>query len=250
MISSGFKIGFERSLSMVFLVYWGLTSGPLATPSAAQAGLELKDRILAVVDEDPVLASDVERVITLGLAEPLPTTEEGGEESAEAFRRRVLEGLIEQRLRFHAVELFGFEEMPFEEVDLEVAKLEQRHGGAEGLERRLKEVGLSKDGLRQLLLRQLMVLTYIEERLGPRIFIRQEDIQAYYQDQLRPQLEAAGTPLPPLDQVRESIRRVLREKRLNDEIRQWTQELREAAEVKVMVSAPPEDLPPVVDRRP
>ena len=209
--------------------------------------LKLEDRILAVVDEDPILASDVRRVIRLGLAQP--ETGEDGEvlEDEKIFRRRVLESLIEQRLRFHAVELFGFQQMPVEAVDQELEKLRSSFEDPQELSRRRLEVGLDENGLRQLLRRQLLVLTYIEERLGPRIFIRQEDIQVYYQETLVPEMEASGAPLPPLPEVREQIRLVLREERLNEEIETWTRELREDAEIQVMIDPPDGPLPPVVD---
>ena len=236
------------------LAFLLLASSPAGAQAAAAkkdptaADLTLQDRILAVVDEDPILDSDVERVIRLGLAEP--EVGEDGEvlEDEAIFRRRVLEGLIEQRLRFHAVDSFGFQQMPPEYVDRELEKLRSRYKDSKELERRMAAVGLEEEGLRQLLRRQLLVLTYIEERLGPRIFIRQEDIQAYYQDTLVPQLKASGAEVPPLPEVREQIRLVLREQRLNDEIEKWTRELREEAEVQVMADPPDGTLPPVVRR--
>ena len=65
--------------------------------------------MLAVVDEDPVLASDVERAIRLGLEQPRPG------ETDERFRRRVLDALIDQRLQFHEIDRFNFEQVPVDE---------------------------------------------------------------------------------------------------------------------------------------
>lgn len=209
---------------------------------------ELKDRIFAVVDEDPILASDIDRVIALGLAEP--RVDEQGEplEDKTTFRRRALDAVIEQRLRFHAVEEVGFERVPTATVDAEVEKLQARFEDEDAFRRQIASVGLDEQSLRQLLTRQLMVLTFIEERLGPRIFIRLEEIQGYYQDVLVPQLEGSGdAPVPPMEAVREQIRDVLREQRLNEEILSWTEELRSQADVQLFLDAPPGDLPPVVD---
>src|SRR3954453_15101741 len=83
----------------------------LAAPPAPSAALALKDRIVAVVDEDPILLSDIERETGLGLVARNP-----GEDAA-AYRRRVLGLLIEQRLRFHEIDRFGFvqvQAVPFE----------------------------------------------------------------------------------------------------------------------------------------
>lgn len=215
----------------------------LTAPSAGmppQERLELEDRILAVVDEDPILDSDLERLVALGLVAPAP------DESPEAFRRRVLDALIEQRLRFHAIERFGFEEVPVAAIDEEIAQIRGRFEDEAAFRDELKRLGLSEKGLRQLLSRQLMVLTYIEERLGPRIFIRDQDIQAYYRQVLVPEL-GGDAAVPPIDEVRESIRRVLRERRLNEEIAKWSDELRDKADIRIYAE-PPRSLPPPVGR--
>jgi hypothetical protein len=61
-------------------------------------------------------------------------------------------------------------------------------------------------------------------------------------------MQRRGQPLPPLDDVRDDIRKVLREQRLNDEIRRWTAELRRDANIAVYLDSPEQPLPPVVHR--
>ncbi len=236
------------SLSVVgvFLLAGGAVS---AAPQGSDSSADhLDDRIFAVVDEDPILTSDIDRVIALGLV-PQELDEEGQPlEEEEAYRRRALDAVIEQRLRFHAVEELGFEQISLTAVDQEIERLRAGFEDPEALDRRREEAGLTDQGLRQLLTRQLMVLTYIEERLGPRIFIRLEEIQAYYQDVLVPRLASTqGAEAPPMESVREQIREVLRQQRLNEEIVRWTEELRTQANVELYLDLPPGDLPPVVD---
>lgn len=242
-LSSGYL---EKTLFQVVVL--ALLSVAGVFTAFAQEAPRLEDQVLAVVDEDPILYSDVERAIGLGLVIPETDAEGQPTEQPEAFRRRVLERLIEERLRFHTVESFGFEILPEEVIDAEVAQFKARYESPEELDRTLEAVNLDIEGLRQLLARQLKVLTYIEERLGPRIFIRREDVQVYYQDVLVPEMTAAGSEVPPLDEVRESIRLVLREQRLNQEITDWTQELRSRANVELFLNTP-DELPPVVEPR-
>ncbi len=99
--------------------------------------------------------------------------------------------------------------------------------------------------MRQILARQLSVLAYVEQRLGPRVFVGIEEIRKYYDEVLVPKLEAAGEPVPPIDEIRESIRAVLREERLDSEIDRWTAELRRQADVIDLLDAGGESLPPV-----
>jgi len=214
----------------------------LAAVSAvgAEGGAVVVDRIVAVVDEDPIFLSDVERFLALGNISPEP--------GIDKPRRRALDRLIDQRLRFHEVERHGFIPVSAEELDAQLEALTQRLGGPEALERRLAEAGIDRERLRYLLSRQLRVSRYIEERLGPRIFVDLEDVRAYYEGELADEMVRRGESLPPLDEVREPIRALLRERRLNREIEVWTAELRERADVVDHLDRLEDDLPPVVDR--
>ncbi|HEY7214050.1 MAG TPA: SurA N-terminal domain-containing protein [Thermoanaerobaculia bacterium] len=216
---------------------------PLAASAAAQAPKPvLQDKVLAVVDEDPILKSDLDRVIRLGFEQP-----KAGE-SAEAFRRRVLDGLIEERLRFHEIDRFGFQQVPVDEIEREVAKIRARFADEASFQKALKEVGLDAKKLRQIVARQLLVLTYVDERLGPRVFVSLEDINRYYRDVLTPEMQRRGQPVPPVEDVREDIREVLKQQRLTQEIATWTQELRTRADVIVYGERAGAPLPPVVKK--
>ena len=212
-----------------------------APPAPSTAAYELRDRIVAVVDEDPILASDVERVIALGLANREPG------ESQEAFSRRVLEGLIDQRLRAHEIDRFGLGQVDVKLVDEHVAEIRSRFESEEAFQRRLEELDLDLEGLRQLVARQLSVLEYVNERLAVRVFVTLDEINEYYEKVLVPQLRAQGAPVPPIEEVREDIRELLREQRLNREVETWTEQLRREADVSRFPDEPQGPLPPVVE---
>lgn len=201
------------------------------------------DRVLAVVDEETILASDVEQVIALGLIERQE------EESDEAFRQRALQELIEQKLRFHEIDRYGFTELPVQRVEEEFTEIRRRYAADGAWQARLAELGLDDQGVKALVARQLLVFTYIEERLGPRVFVSLEDIREYYDTVLVPEMNRRGAAVPPVDEVREQIREVLRQQRLNEELARWTEELRRDADIADYSDVEHEELPPVVDRR-
>lgn len=213
-------------------------------PAAAPAQPpKLKDRILAVVDEDPVLASDLDRVVKLGLARP--AAGEGG----EPFRRRVLDQLIDERLRFHEIERFGFEQVPVEEIEAQVAQIRAGFPSEAAFQQALREVGLTLQGLRLLVSRQLLVLAYVDERLGARVFVSLDDISRYYRTAFTAEMQKQGQPVPPLEDVRDQIREVLKQQKLNQELVAWTQELRREADVVIHAGQPAgKPLPPVVKK--
>jgi hypothetical protein len=184
------------------------------------------DRILAVVDDDPILASEAEQILAFGIVKPEP------DEDERDTYRRALDFLIEERLRFHEVDRFGFAEVPIDIVDGEFARLQKRLGGPAKFDKVLADLGLDEQGARQLLARQVMIWIYVEERLGARIFVSLEDISQYYDEELVPQLVGRGSEVPPMSEVREPIRSLLREQRMNDELERWTAELVQAADVE------------------
>jgi hypothetical protein len=232
-----------RLLAWTFLALWSATPPTPASAAEPMDGeLMLVDRVVAAVDGDPIFLSDVERAIALGLAEPEP------EEGERELRRRVLDGLIEQRLRFHEVERYETGPLAVEELEEQVARIRDRYPDDAAFQARLAELGLDEEGLRHLLARQLRVLRYVGERLGPRIFVEADEIREYYEGELSARAEAEGVALPPLDQIRSEVRGILRARRLNEEIERWTDELRWKAEVVDYFDRPERQPPPVVHR--
>ena len=222
----------------------GETAEPGSVPEvpAPAAGLALVDRVVAVIDEDPILASDVDRIVALRLVERAPGEGDG------AYRRRVLGQMIEDRLRFHEIDRFGFQQVPVDEIERQVEQIRRRFADPAELDRQLAALGMTVESLRQLVTRQLLVLNYVEERLGPRVFVSPEHIQEYYDQVLAPEAARHGQAAPPLDEVREQIRAVLREQRLNQEIERWTEELRREADIADFSDREERPLPPVVHR--
>jgi parvulin-like peptidyl-prolyl isomerase len=232
----------RRCLAAFFLALAAASPGGGEAQTKPQAKNVLKDRVLAVVDEDPILSSDLDRVIKLGLQQPNPG------ETDERFRRRVLDDLIEERLRFHEIDRFGFEQVPVAEIEENVAKIRARFPDEAAFKKALKEVGLDLQGLRQLVARQLLVLIYVDERLGARVFVSLDDIQKYHRTELAAEMQKQGQPLPPLDDVRDQIREVLKQRKLNQELATWTNELRAEADVVVYPDSAGNPLPPVMKR--
>lgn len=228
----------RRLQPLAALVVALVPAAPAAVADVAAAP-RLVDRVVAVVDEDPILASDVERAVALGLV-----VRETGE-TDEELRRRALDGLIEQRLRLHEIARFGLEEASIAEVDRQFEELRAGFADDAAWRAELDRLGLDEPGVRQLLARQLSILAYVEERLGPRIFVGVEEIRRHYDEELVPALAAEGLAPPPIEEVRESIRAVLRARRLNEEIERWTADLRAAADVVDLFDVPERPLPPV-----
>lgn len=219
------------------------SDGTAASVAATRRGAEvLIDRLVAVVDGDPILLSDLGRLIGLGLVERVAG------ESPEQLERRVLDGLIDQRLRLHEIERHNFAPLPPDEIDRQVERIRASFEESGRLAEQLSALGLDEEGLRLLVTRQLRVLVYVEQRLGPRVFVSLEDLRAYYDDVLAVEMVARGLEPPPLEEVRDQIHDLLHEKQLNEEIEAWTEELRLAADISDLLDRGETELPPVIQR--
>lgn len=215
------------------------TPAPTPAPDATgpASGSSLVDRLVAVVDEDPIFFSDLRRAVQLGLVQA-----EGGQPW-----RAALDRLIDQRLRAHEVDRYGIPPASPEAVARQIESITERLGGPERLEAELAALGASKAELEHLVGQQLRLIGYVDERLAPRVLIDDEAIGAYHQEELRTELERQGQSLPAVEAVREGIYTVLHERAINREIGVWTEELRGKARIRDVLGADPDEpLPPVV----
>lgn len=194
---------------------------------AAEGRAVVIDRIAAVVEQDVITLSEIDQLVKLRFFE------RNTGESEDAYRRRVLETMIAQALRFKDVQRFGGVEVSKDAVEARLLEIQRRFPSPAAFEEALRQTELTLDEARALITRQLQLEEYIEERISPLIFVPLEQIEAYYRDTWAPQRTARGLELQPLSAVREEIRSLLKAERLNEEIRKWTEQLRSRVNVDI-----------------
>lgn len=183
------------------------------------------ERVLALVNGVPILASDVELADIAGLVPRLP-----GEDEA-AFRSAVLEALIALELRYQDLAEAHLEKrVPY---DWEAAwqRVVAQAGGEEVLNRKLNAAGLSQGDLVRLVRRAALVEAYVAKRFAPGVRVSREDVEAFYRSEFLPRWPATAGPPPPLEQVRAEVEALVREDKLRREVERWTQELAQRGEV-------------------
>lgn len=184
------------------------------------------DRIAAVIDRQVLTVSEVSQMVDLRF---FPRTAS----SEDDHRREVLERLIAQALRYRDVERFGAQDIPRDSIEARLQEIQARFASPAELDAALVRSELTADELRALIKRQLQVEAYIQERFAPLIFVASDEIETYYRGPWSEQRRNRGLPVPPLAEVREEIRSVLRSSRLQEEIEKWTTQLRARANVDV-----------------
>jgi peptidyl-prolyl cis-trans isomerase SurA len=194
---------------------------------ASPLGAVTVDRVAAVIDRQVITVSEVSQMVEMRF---FPRT---AGQSEDDFRRGVLENLIAQTLRYRDVERFGAQDIPKDTIEARLQDIRKRFASEAEFDAALARAELSLDEFRALVKRQLQVEAYIQERFAPLVFIPNEDIETYYRGTWSQQRRARGLAIPPLNEVREEIRALLRSDRLQHEIEQWTSQLRLRANVDV-----------------
>ena len=185
------------------------------------------DRIAALVDRQVITVSEVSQ-----MAEIRFFPRKAGQ-SDDDHRHDILESLIAQALRFRDVERFGAEDIPKDSIESRFLDIQKRFPAAGDFAAAMQRAELSPDEVRALVKRQLQVEAYIQERFAPMIFVSTDEIEAYYRGDWSQQRRQRGLSIPPLTEVTEEIRTLLKSNRLQSEIDRWTTQLRARANVDI-----------------
>ncbi len=199
----------------------------LAFLLAAPAHAVTVDRIAAVIDRQVLTVSEVNQMAELRFFPRVAGRND------DDYRHDILEALIAQALRYRDVERFGAQDIPKDSIEARLMEIQRRFVSPAELDAALARAELTWDELRALIKRQLQVEAYIQERFAPMVFVANEDIADYYNGPWRQQRVARGLAVPPLNDVREEIRALIRSRQLDQQIETWTTQLRARANVDV-----------------
>ena len=203
-----------RSSPAAFFVAWAIPG--LASPQAVPPPqTELVERVVAVVDERPLLLSDVraQRAVS-GLAE-----------------EAALEAAIDERLMHAEAARIPQAEVSAEEEDRALALLLETRPALRS--------EVEEPNLRRLLHRQLAILKYVEFRFRPQVRVSDEEVRQAWEE------EQAGDPAgPALEDEQEAIRARLERRALDERVEAWVKELRSRADVRYVSPPPGTGAPP------
>lgn len=201
----------------IFLVLVG------ATLPAWAGGVEV-ERVLALVNGVPVLASDVE------LAEIADLVPRVAGESEASFQETVVEALVALELRWQDLQAAGIVLRLKVDVERAWQAVVERAGGRPALDARLAAAGLAEAHLRELVRRAAVVEAYVAGRFGAFVHPSSEELDRAFREEYLPSLPP-GTVAPELAAVRPQLEAILRERKLAAEVQRWTRDLETRGEV-------------------
>lgn len=208
-----------------------------STPPAQPASAVTIDSVVAVVNNQTILASDVEDEVRLAVLDP----GQGGR--GVLSRQRALEQLVSRALiqqQIHQEDAQAAEPSQAQ-VDARLTEIRQQLPACvrlncatdQGWKAFMAAHGLTPRQVESYLRNRIQVLRFIEMRFRRGILISPEEIETYYRETLLPQY-APGEAIPPLDTVAPRIEEILLERQVNVLFDDWLQNLRKQGDVEVL----------------
>jgi hypothetical protein len=216
---------------------------------AASAQERVLDHVIAVVNNQVILASDLE--MELRFLRLLPIGDHTELTQSNALERLTTRALIEQQVL--QGDPNGLEIAP-KELEASLADLQQslpacKHRDCkteEGWRAYLATLGLTPHRVAEYWAHRMAVLRFIEERFRSGIRISSEEIQKYYQGTLVPKYQNPSEA-PPLEQISQRIQEVLLQQQVNGLLDDWLKSLQDQGQVEILDPALRPPVLPVVD---
>jgi len=195
------------------------------------------DRVVAVVNNQTILSSDLDDEIRLSVLDP------GRAGLGVLTRKRALEqliarALIQQQIRQEDAQAAAPTQA---EVDARLADIRkelpacvrQNCASEAGWKAFLATHGLTPERVDTYLRYRVEILRFIEQRFRQGIQISPQQIETYYHNTLLPQY-SAGEAIPSLSKVAPRIEEILLQQQVNLLFDEWLQNLRKQGEIEVL----------------
>ncbi|MHB8654307.1 MAG: SurA N-terminal domain-containing protein [Terriglobia bacterium] len=212
-------------LSLAVSIYGGFSA-----TMAAQS--ETLDSVVASVDNIAITRSDVENAYRFELFLNSKVSETSPDRATmELVRDRQINQLL--LLREADVEGIPAADPPHTAAE-ELAAIRRKFGSEESFQSALRSLGLSEQNVIERLHDRQRILRLIDQRLRPSAQVEPADIKTYYQKTFVPELTRRGTvPAPPLAEVEGQIREILTQKKIDQLLTSWLENLKRSHRVTV-----------------
>lgn len=186
---------------------------------AGPAPAEIIDRVLAVVEGQLILLSDVAAARDLGLV-PI---QRGTDPIRETLSR-----LIDRALILSEVDRFPPSEPDTAEAERRLEDVRARFPSAGAFDAALARAGIDHGRLRAILRQNLRIKAYLTQRFTTAAAVNDDELTQFYRT--NPSDFTRNGVLVPFDQAREDVARVLATARRNALVADWVAGLRRRAE--------------------
>jgi hypothetical protein len=213
-----------------------------AAPKMPIVGGTEMDRVVAIVNGDLILDSDVDEERRFEAFQPY-------REAPQSSRERSIERLVNRQLILQQSRLQPEDAFSDAEVDKEIDSLKKDIPECKqyacdtttGWVRFLAAHGFTPESLRARWVLRMQVLRFVAERFKQGIRISDADIKSYYEKQMLPVYAKKGVTPPELSTISDRIQEVLLQQQVSLLLSDWLKSLR--AQGQVVILHPGESAP-------
>ena len=211
------------------------TAPSSATPSGAEHGTVL-DKVVAVVNGDLILESDVDEERRFEEIQPYRTADEN------VSRERTIARLIDRLLILQQAEIEPETAVSNKELDSQLTMLrkdipacKQYHCETDGgWEKYVGDHGFTAAEFRVRWQQRMELLKFIEVRFRNGIRISDDDIKSYYEKTMLPEYAKRHVNPPKLETISPRIEEVLLQQQVGNLLSDWLKSLRAQGRVRIM----------------
>ena len=206
------------------------------SPAGGGDSADTIDRVIAIVNGDLVLESDVDQERRFAAFQPF-SDPAGGFSRDQAIQR-----LINRTLILQQAKLQSGEEVKDEAVTAQIAALRKDIPACKryacetdaGWNKFLTDQGFTAASLQQRWKDRMQVLAYIENRFRMGIRIPPEEIKDYYDKKMLPEYAKQKATPPKLEAISDRIQEILLQQQVSKLLQDWLKSLRAQGTVQIM----------------
>jgi hypothetical protein len=202
--------------------------GLLPVPDRIRAQ-EVVDRIVARVETDIILLSDVHQLNRYQVFLD-------GKAQSDA---EILNRLIDQWIVRSEAIVARFPQPSDDDVNRSIERLKRSFSSPEEFQERQKQSGIADEEIRRFLRAQLYLSNYLDSRFRPAIQIDEKAVEDFYRTRVVPRAESRGQTPPTLDNARDFIQEALVQRAINEQADRWLKESRARVRVEIMPDEKP-----------
>jgi peptidyl-prolyl cis-trans isomerase SurA len=215
----------------------GVVSGSQGWAQAPSQRAAVLDRVVADVDGQAILASDVDDEMRFSAL--LPGVEPEADNTPQRALNRVIDRtLIDQQRALQP----GVAVVSQNDVDQAIETMRKQISAATktdcetdaGWTAFLALHGFTPNEIQDRMRERLAILKFIDVRFGVVVQVSNAQVRNYYDRVLTPELEKSKQPLPELQTVAPKIRQILRQRQVSSLIDEWLKSLRVEGHVQIL----------------
>jgi hypothetical protein len=210
-------------------------SAVLSSPVPSSVNGVILDRLVAVVNGDVILESDVDEERRFEEIQPYRTI-------AESTRAKLLERLVDRALILQQAATQPEDAITDEELDAQLATLRKQIPACkqyhceteEGWKEFLGSHGFTVEEFSSRWRQRMQLLKFIEVRFRNGIRVKDDEIEAYYEKTMLPEYAKQHVTPPPLETIKRRVEEVLLQQQVSALLEDWLKSLRAQGSVRIL----------------